>query len=71
MATMAVVPGSATSVVQVLDPRTGRFLHSLDTRQLGLVASAFTPDGRFALTGGLGTPLRLWELDSEPDMSSP
>jgi len=62
---MAVMPGRPTSVIQVWDPDTGRFLHTLDTRQSGIWASAFTPDGRFALTAGAGTPLRLWELDWE------
>ncbi|WP_406276539.1 protein kinase [Nocardia sp. NBC_00881] len=67
---MAVTPGRPTSVIQVWDPRTGRFLHTLDTRQSGIWASAFTPDGRFALTAGEGTPLRLWELDWELATSS-
>jgi WD40 repeat protein/serine/threonine protein kinase len=62
---MAVMPGSPTSVIQVWDPRTARFLHTLDTGQSGIWASAFTSDGRFALTAGQGTPLRLWELDWE------
>lgn len=67
---MAVLPGRPTSVIQVWDPHTGRFLHTLDTGQSGNWASAFTPDGRFALTGSAGTPLRLWELDWELAPSS-
>ena len=67
---MAVIPGRPTSVIQVWDPLTRQFLHTLDTRQDGIWASALTPDGRFALTAGAGTPLRLWELDWELAASS-
>lgn len=42
------LPGNAQTVRYICD---------------GRQASALTPDGRFALTAGVGTPLRLWELD--------
>lgn len=62
---MAVIPGRPRSVIKVWDPRTGRFLHALNTQQDGIWASAFTPIGRFALTAGQGIPLSLSELDWE------
>lgn len=52
------------------DPRIGRLPHTLDARQSAIWASAFTPDGRFALTAGRGTSLRLWEFDWELAASS-
>ncbi|MFJ2899010.1 protein kinase [Streptomyces sp. NPDC087218] len=59
------VSSRPTSMVQIWDPRTGQFVHTLDTQQIGIWACAFTPDGRYALTAGANTPLRLWELDWE------
>ena len=60
---MVVIPDRPTSMIHVWDPHTGRFVHTLDTRQSGIWASAVTANGRFALTAGAGTPLRLWEFD--------
>jgi WD40 repeat protein len=57
------VSNRPTSTIQIWDPHTGHFLHTLDTRQNTVWAGAFTPDGRFALTAAPGTPLRLWEFD--------
>ena len=59
---------SPTSVIQVWDTHTAQFVHTLDTRQSSILASAFTADGRFGLTAGQGT-LRLWKFDWELDLT--
>ena len=61
---LAIPQGTPTHKVDLINPRSGKKLRSIDTGNHYVVDVAFSPDGKRLLTGGLDTRVKLWDVDT-------
>ena len=61
---LAIPQGTPAHKVDLVNPRSGEELRSIDTGNHYVVDVAFSPDGKRLLTGGLDTRVNLWDVDT-------
>ena len=61
---LAIPQGTPAHKVDLVNPRSGKKLRSIDTGNHYVVDVAFSPDGKRLLTGGLDTRVNLWDVDT-------
>jgi WD40 repeat protein/serine/threonine protein kinase len=66
---------STDGTVRIWDPRSGREIQKLEWDTGGVRCVAFSPDGRFLASGGMGRVIKIWDTRSwelfheEPDLT--
>ncbi|MDB4766090.1 protein kinase [bacterium] len=61
---LAIPQGTTNLKVDLVNPRTGEKLRSIDTGNHNVVEVAFSPDSKRLLTAGLDTRVNLWDVET-------
>ena len=61
---LALPQGNANLNVDLVNPKTGEEIRSIDTGNHSVVEVAFSPDGKRLLTAGLDTRVNLWDVNT-------